>query len=358
MKILVYEHVTGGGYAGSPLPLDLAAQGYAMVETALQGLGELPAHHVVVLHDARFPAGAFPAHECIPVAPGTLHDQFAHAADEADAALVIAPESDGVLAALTAAVEERGRLVLGSSSGAIRIAGDKLAAGLALAQGGVRIPRTVEVPLQGDPIPWISSLRFPLVLKPASGAGGNGSSLVRDPTWVPPALERVRQVAPSAGRCLAQEFVEGTSASVSLITDGRRVLPLTLNRQAIEATDGFAYAGGEVPFDHPQRQAAFAEAERACAAVPGLRGYVGVDVVLGTDGPVVIEINPRWTTSCVGTRRAVTLNLAHAVIDACAGGRLPHAVEVGRRVRFTIRGLRRRLRRVLDAAPAGRGAGQ
>jgi len=54
-------------------------------------------------------------------------------------------------------------------------------------------------------------------------------------------------------------------------------------------------------------------ATQAVACVPGMAGYSGVDVVLGkTD--VVIEINPRLTTSYIGLRTIMSMNLAGLMI--------------------------------------------
>jgi predicted ATP-grasp superfamily ATP-dependent carboligase len=52
---------------------------------------------------------------------------------------------------------------------------------------------------------------------------------------------------------------------------------------------------------------------RAISAVPGLSGYVGVDLVLG-ETDVAIEINPRLTTSYVGYRALARFNLAQALL--------------------------------------------
>jgi predicted ATP-grasp superfamily ATP-dependent carboligase len=55
----------------------------------------------------------------------------------------------------------------------------------------------------------------------------------------------------------------------------------------------------------------------------GLKGYVGVDLVLSKNGPIVIEINPRLTVSYVGLRRVSNLNLARAMIKASLEDELP-----------------------------------
>jgi predicted ATP-grasp superfamily ATP-dependent carboligase len=61
----------------------------------------------------------------------------------------------------------------------------------------------------------------------------------------------------------------------------------------------------------------------ALAALPPANGYVGIDLILGdaTDGSqdVVIEINPRLTTSYVALRQHYRTNLAAAMLQVIAG---------------------------------------
>jgi predicted ATP-grasp superfamily ATP-dependent carboligase len=71
--------------------------------------------------------------------------------------------------------------------------------------------------------------------------------------------------------------------------------------------------------------------------VPGLRGYVGVDVMLSDAGAVVIEINPRLTTAYLGIRQAVRENVAELALAACAGV-LPTPPVLRRSIRFSSDG--------------------
>jgi hypothetical protein len=56
-------------------------------------------------------------------------------------------------------------------------------------------------------------------------------------------------------------------------------------------------------------------------------GYVGVDFVLTEKKPVLIELNPRLTTSYVGLRKVVGLNPAKAIVDAVTKHKLPESIE-------------------------------
>ena len=64
-------------------------------------------------------------------------------------------------------------------------------------------------------------------------------------------------------------------------------------------------------------------AEKAAEATNGLRGYVGVDMILTDEEPVIMEVNPRLTVSYVGLRKTANFNPAEAIINAVTGRRLP-----------------------------------
>ena len=56
-------------------------------------------------------------------------------------------------------------------------------------------------------------------------------------------------------------------------------------------------------------------AHHIAAAIPGLRGFVGVDFVLGVDGrATVLEVNPRLTSAYVGLSARLGRNLAAEIL--------------------------------------------
>jgi predicted ATP-grasp superfamily ATP-dependent carboligase len=50
-------------------------------------------------------------------------------------------------------------------------------------------------------------------------------------------------------------------------------------------------------------------------------------MVMARKGPVVMEVNPRLTTSYIGLRKIVDFNPAQAIVDAAFGQKLPKDVQ-------------------------------
>lgn len=275
-------------------------------------------HHVVASVDPRFPIRRPPTRAVLlPPLP------FDHLLPDVDAVWLIAPETRRCLEHLAARVERRGLSLLGSSPAAIRHASDKSRLPRLLRRAGIPHPPTRVLRGAAD----VEAIGFPAVIKPALGAGCEGVTLLRHPR----ALRR------GPDRLLVQAHVPGIPASVSLLANGRDAVPLAVNRQIVSGRSRLAYAGGVTPFDHPLAARAAEHARSACRAIPGLRGYVGVDVVLGDAEAWVIEINPRLTTSYLGLRAACDRDVAGLALAACAG-RLPRRPALRRRVRFTASG--------------------
>jgi predicted ATP-grasp superfamily ATP-dependent carboligase len=149
--------------------------------------------------------------------------------------------------------------------------------------------------------------------------------------------------ATSQDEIILQSFVAGVQASVSLLVSGERSLPLSLNGQAIEVGCPFVYRGGVVPLSHPIAARALTVTQAAVGLIPGLRGYVGVDLILTQDEALLIEINPRLTTSYIGLRQVLDLNLAQAIWEACCWGVLPAQAQITGQVTFTKDQLRHAL---------------
>jgi predicted ATP-grasp superfamily ATP-dependent carboligase len=113
-----------------------------------------------------------------------------------------------------------------------------------------------------------------------------------------------------------QPFLPGTPLSLSLLAQDGAAWLLACNRQHVTCLDNaFTYRGGTVGGAEGRREVLEPLAARIVDALPGLWGYVGIDLVDTAEGPVVLEINPRLTTSYVGLRDSIGLNPAALVLD-------------------------------------------
>ncbi|MGH6960730.1 MAG: ATP-grasp domain-containing protein, partial [Dongiaceae bacterium] len=90
---------------------------------------------------------------------------------------------------------------------------------------------------------------------------------------------------------------------------------LSCNRQEIAIENGeFRFRGSIVGGLEQRRPRYEPVAAAVAAAMPELWGYVGIDFIDSTAGPVVLDVNPRLTTSYVGLGRAIRMNPAELVL--------------------------------------------
>ncbi|MCR4418685.1 MAG: ATP-grasp domain-containing protein [Clostridia bacterium] len=263
---------------------------------------------------------------------------FADCLSGCEAVVLIAPETGRRLEELTSLAERERKPVLGSTSLGVRKAADKAAAAGLLSRRGIPVPGGRSFPLRAVR-EVAGSLCYPVVVKPLDGAGTTATFLVRDGARLREAVEQI-EAASAVSAFLVQDYVPGEAVSVSLLVlpGTGRCLALSLNRQLVYLDERgvFRYRGVSVPYAHPQAQKALSLAARVPAALPGLAGYVGVDMVLGPAGPVVLEVNPRITDSWVALARVSKTNLAAALLDACLRLRLPEDWAVEGQAEFRL----------------------
>lgn len=283
MKVYVYEHLTATGAGREPESVGhgMYREGWAMWSALREDLRQVSG--VEVVDDPAM----------------------------AEAVVVIAPETGGVLAELSAEWDRRGIWRVGPSLEAIRLSGDKWALAEHWRQRGVPTPavRLGQPRLQD---------RYPLVWKPRDGCGSQATFLVH--RW-----EEVNglQFQVEGYEMMVQDYVSGQAASVAFLCGPRIILPLLPTYQHLSTDGRFRYEGGALPLPVELARRAVELGRHALAHLPGLSGYVGVDLVLGeaSDGSqdYAIEINPRLTTSYIGLRVACLDNLAQVMIEVAGG---------------------------------------
>jgi tyramine---L-glutamate ligase len=303
-RILVAEFITGGGLYSEPLPETLRHEGDAMLAALLVDIEMLGDWHVITTRDARLP----PLASGVSVVPVTTNvdEVWQRCLKEVDAVWWIAPETDGQLERLNAMALCAGKQVIGCAPAAVALTANKLDLTRKLADCGLPVIPTW--PLTAAPNPGASGW----VVKPVDGAGCQHTYWCRD-------LQTYDELAQSLYGLEASFVVQachaGVPASFSLLCANGRASVLACNKQLIEIENNrFSYVGSVVNA-FPELCAGFAAlADDLARAIPGLWGFVGVDVILMEHGPVIVEVNPRLTTSYVGLRQAIASNPAERIL--------------------------------------------
>jgi predicted ATP-grasp superfamily ATP-dependent carboligase len=325
VKIFVYEHITGGGCAGTPLPPALLPEAALMLRALVGDL--LPCADVFSLRDARVENLRDDWPQRLVHDHAQWQEGFDALVRHCDAAWLIAPETEYMLERLSSRVLAAGKPLLGSRPHAISIAARKLATSLALDNAGVAVVRTSwPVEFEGEGA---------CVAKPDDGCGCEET---RKFAHRADALAWI-SMHPERERLVLQPYVSGEPISLSVLASATRVRLLSVNRQRIELRDGiFSLSGCIVNAICDADGALLDLAERAIGAIPGLWGYVGIDALLTQHGPVVLEVNPRLTTSYAGLRDALGINPARLVLDLLHEREQPFApLPRGRAIEVSVR---------------------
>jgi predicted ATP-grasp superfamily ATP-dependent carboligase len=169
----------------------------------------------------------------------------------------------------------------------------------------------------GVPAPMVLQTgQYPAMLKPRSGSGGWRNRIVSSPAEEASWRDEFEGV-----ESISQEVVDGIPASVSCLADGKgNARAIAANRQILrgEGRAAYGFCGSQTPFDHPLAPRMMAYAEKI-AASSGCRGTLGIDFVVGEEGPYAIEVNPRFQATLDTVERALATNLFSAHARACQG---------------------------------------
>lgn len=306
MRILLYEFIHAGGWR--PLgweapPQSLRREGAAMLAAVAGDLAALDNVEAVIASDANTAA----------IGDVSVGSELV---GDFDRVLLIAPETRGALETLCRDVELSGGRLLGPSADFVRLTSNKHRTAEYLAAAGLPVPRGMVLPPRA-PLP--RDFVYPAVLKPLDGAGSQDTWLVNAADSACGAITLAHNLLPRR----LEHYCPGMPASVAVLCGPAGTLPLIPCRQRLSADGRFRYLGGALPIGADHAARATKLAVRAVQALPPARGYLGVDLVLGDDpsgrGDVVIEVNPRLTTSYVGLRAMCHQNLAGAMLDVVEG---------------------------------------
>ena len=314
MRLLVFEFITGGGLIGAPLPPSLLREGGMMRDALLADVADFSEVAVSLTRDPRcaWPQSNGAMKRIEPRIDEDGMTLYQRALADVDAVWPIAPESDHVLEQLAVRARAAGKRVLLSDAATLAICASKYATARVLRAAGVNVVPTFRAsdPLASWPGPWVS--------KPDDGAGGEGMRLWPNRSAALQVLCSDSQY-PGAGLgpCVIQPWCPGENLSLSLFCGNGAALLLAVNRQQVSwHHNGVALDGLSVNALPRESEDFQALARQIAQALPGLWGYIGVDVIRSEAGALtVLEINPRLTTSYCGLRDALGINVAKLALQ-------------------------------------------
>lgn len=277
-----------------------------MLEALLSDLLAVPGIEVITTRDARLPPLSLPV-QALPVSlKDDVWQRWEECIANADAVWPIAPETGGVLERLSRLVRTQGKMLLNSAPEAVMVTASKVATAQMLVVAGIAaVPTYVAAA-------WVGSSSGPWVVKPDDGVGCEDTCLLSDAGEV----QRWLNYNNRKDTHVVQPYLPGDAASLSVLCRDGRALLLSCNRQSIELQQGmFRYRGTVLngAVQHWDRCEKIAQA--VVLAIPGLAGYVGMDVLIRDGEIIVVEVNPRLTTSYAGLARALGCNPARLVLD-------------------------------------------
>ena len=325
MKVLLFEWLTGGGLWGEPAGLEkgsqLLQQGVAMVSAVGKDLAEIA--QVDLLVDSRLISSK--TIDCVQVAQaaanfsGLIESVSLHSVDslaslksklrslasEADTVLLIAPETSDCLADSIRWLGAEQRKLISPTLDFVGATSDKnRLADLLKQEGFDKIPRGMDLESFLNLLPPQQADWFPLVVKPADGAGSEGVEYFGEIAELSNWLTQNSAIRLTNFR--AEEFVPGTAASIAVVCRGdREPFFFPAMKQILQPPPVGEYVRSEDCLTESQQLRAKRLAACAIDCLPNTTGFIGLDIVLGDEQDqtptkdVLIEINPRITMSYI-----------------------------------------------------------
>ncbi len=275
-----------------------------MVTALVRDFSDLPGVHVSYCRDRNLAPLQRGKPAWVQATNGkTLWAAWKNHINHADVVVPIAPETGGLLLSLAENVRKCGRHLLASASSALALTASKSATASCL--HAQKIP-VIPSHRPGQAIPasprgWI--------IKPDDGAGAQGVRYAANRHEMDTILS---QNNPTDDTLIIQPYIPGPVASLCTLYHNRQVTLLAANSITMQQDQGiFSYAALQVGAMNNHRDCFDPLAKAVGQAIPGLCGYIGIDLIQDDDGRWrVMEINPRMTSTYPKLRQVLGKNPA------------------------------------------------
>ncbi|MFX1362917.1 MAG: ATP-grasp domain-containing protein [Promethearchaeota archaeon] len=335
MKILLYEHLSGGGLVKKDDAVPWLSEGYALLSTLAEDFKRLK-HEVYATLDYRIANYTPPIEARIATILKPSNDfleVFKFNLADVEAAIITAPESENILLNLTEAAEKKDILVFGPASEVIRLASNKRETFKIALDLNLPVPKAKFIPFSseiGEIGAMAEEMGYPLIFKPLNGADCRGITIVREESRISSAIENLRQET-DLDCFMIYPYIKGLAASATLIVNEEGACPIGLSAQelSLSPSGDLRCESGYVPLKHLLEEKAIENAMKIVREIKGLTGWVDVDFILSERRETVfMEINARITKNYLVIRRAISGNPAEMIFNAIINRKLPEEVSL------------------------------
>jgi predicted ATP-grasp superfamily ATP-dependent carboligase len=295
MKVLIFEFISGGGLNKEALPNTLLNEGLIMLNAVIEGFSKMKNVQLVVMQDFRVKPHLSSNNITRPIIykHQNYFHEFVYLSTTCSFVWPIAPEFNSILLNLCKSVAPEKLLI--SIPSAIEITSNKFLTYKFLTRHEITTVPTQLLSLD-------CHYEDTHMLKSIDGAGCNENILITSKAEFDSALFHVNKY-------IIQPHIIGVTTSISCLFYNEEAQILSYNLQEFRLIKNH-YQLAKItvnysPYNHHHQILA----SKIAKAIPGLWGYIGIDLIETLDNIFVLEINPRLTTSFAGIYPSLGINI-------------------------------------------------
>ena len=301
MKYFIFEFITGGGLIGESLSNSLVGEGSHMLQTLIDELNACCDAELIITRDHR--VEPFKGNVTQHVIDNSHQKILINHIMESDVSWLIAPETNNYLYNLSELFIKNAKIYVGSDLKAVELASSKYKTNKTLMSEKICVPETV---ILGDDIPD-SDLGW--VVKPDDGVGA------QDCCYFKSKYEIQDFFTKNNDNYVVQPYLVGENVSISVLVYKNRVKLLACNKLEAKIKNKLIYLDSIIVNEYLSYKEEMRElAENVVRCMPGLSGYIGIDLIRSNEKLSVIDINPRITTSLVGISKSLGFNVTEKIL--------------------------------------------
>ena len=305
INIFVLEFITSGGMVNQDLHQSLTLEGAMMFESIVKDLSSLKQFNVIATRDKRIKKNTF-INVYIDIDKGDEpYKIWADCFKASDYCIIVAPETDSVLLQLCELAESNNCVVMGCTGNAIKLASSKLRTIQLLDKQHIKTPATSLYAFDR------TNISYPAVIKPDDGVGSEYCFCVNTDKEL-----SVLNDIKTDDEWILQEKIEGEPASIVLFGYKDDYKILSINRQIMCLENGCFQLKKIIVNEYSDQHEKFKPImDKLFFSMPGFTGLFGIDCIITPQDIVVMEINPRITTSYCKLFESLSMNPMKMLTD-------------------------------------------